>query len=275
MRCNFDNGTAGQTKPSRRPWRTLISPMRYPDNGPRGLNLGQSQTGKLPLGRTSRVFPPIIKASFTRYNLVALKFLWLTASLPLLFCAASFAQGPAIAGQTVLVVPFENQSKAPGIEWIGESFPELLQERLNSSTLFVLPREDRLRAYDRVGIPIALRPSRATLYRMAEQMDVDYVVLGEYSFDGRIFSIGPSAGHAPPRLLPEMIESGPLLQLIDIQTGLAWDILQPFTRTFPSAGRHLSPPRLPSAWMLSKIMFGESLRPPPRNRFNTSAKPFV
>src|SRR5271157_1058633 len=111
----------------------------------------------------------------TRYNLNVLKFLQL---INLLFCFAAIAagQGVATAGQTVLVVPFENQSKAPGLEWIGDSFPELLQERLSSPTLFVLPREDRLRAYDRLGIPAELHPSRATIYRIAEQLDVDYVV---------------------------------------------------------------------------------------------------
>jgi len=160
----------------------------------------------------------------TRYNLLALKFLQLSAML--LLSAVAFAQGPATAGQTLLVVPFENQSKAPGIEWISDSFPELLQERINSATLFVLPREDRIRAYDRVGIPVELHPSRATLYRIAEQLDVDYVVLGSYRFDGRTFTAAAQLlDMRRQRLLPEMNESGPLLQLIDIQTALAWDIL--------------------------------------------------
>ena len=140
--------------------------------------------------------------------------------------AAAFGQGPATAGQTVLVVPFDNQSQAPGIEWIGNSFPELLEERLNSPTLFVLPREDRIRAYDRVGIPAGLHSSRATLYRIAEQLDVDYVVLGLYRFDGRTFTTTAQLlDMRRQRLLPEMNESGPLLQLIDVQTALAWDVL--------------------------------------------------
>src|SRR5579863_9690520 len=114
---------------------------------------------------------------------MVLNFLRLSAAffLILLVSAVAAAQTPSAAGQTVLVVPFENQSKAPGLEWIGDSFPELLQERLNAPTLFVLRREDRLRAYDRLGIPALLRPSRATLYRLAEQLDVDYVILGDYS----------------------------------------------------------------------------------------------
>jgi tetratricopeptide (TPR) repeat protein len=135
-------------------------------------------------------------------------------------------------GQTVLVVPFENRSNAPGLEWIGDSFPELLQQRLDSPTSYVLPREDRIRAYDRLGIPVELRPSRPTIYRIAEQLDVDYVVLGEYSFDGRTFTTTAQLlDMRRQHLLPEMKESGPLLQLIDVQTGLAWQILHAL---FPS-----------------------------------------
>jgi tetratricopeptide (TPR) repeat protein len=158
------------------------------------------------------------------YNRVALKLFRLSAIL--LLSTTAFAQGLATAGETVLVVPFENQSKAPGIEWISDSFPELLQERLNSAKLLVLPREDRIRAYDRIGIPAELHPARATLYRIAEQLDVDYVVLGLYRFDGRTFTATAQLlDMHRQRLLPEINESGPLLELIDIQTALAWDVL--------------------------------------------------
>jgi len=151
----------------------------------------------------------------------------------LLVSSFGVGQTAAAPGQTVLVVPFENESKAPGLEWIGDSFPELLKERLDSPSLFVLPREDRLRAYDRLGIPIELRPSRPTIYRIAEQLDVDYIVLGQYNFDGRAFSVNAQLlDMRRTHLLPEMKETGPLPQLIDVQTGLAWDILHGI---FPSA----------------------------------------
>jgi tetratricopeptide (TPR) repeat protein len=161
-----------------------------------------------------------------RYNFLTLTFLRLIGPFLLLLSAFAPAQGQVTAGQTVLVVPFENQSKAPGIEWIGDAFPELLQQRLDSPTLYILPREDRLRAYDRLGIPVDLHPSRATLYRIAEQLDVDYVVLGAYSFDGRTFTTTAQLlDMRRERLLPEMKESGPLIELIDVQTALAWNVL--------------------------------------------------
>jgi Flp pilus assembly protein TadD/TolB-like protein len=172
----------------------------------------------------------------SRYNLIVLRFLWLSLTFLLVLPAAVLAQTPATAGQTFLVVPFENQSKAPGLEWIGDSFPELLQERLDSPTVYVLSREDRMRAYDRLGIPVELRPSRPTIYRIAEQLDVDYVVLGEYNFDGRNFTTTAQVlDMRRPRLLPEMNESGPLLNLIDVQTGLAWQILHSLFPSFATS----------------------------------------
>jgi tetratricopeptide (TPR) repeat protein len=58
-------------------------------------------------------------------------------------------------------------------------------------------------------------------------MDVDYVVLGSYNYDGRVFS-------ATSQLLdmrrlhlgPRIIRSGSLLQLIDIQSASAWNLLK-------------------------------------------------
>jgi len=162
----------------------------------------------------------------SRYNRLVLRLLRLTAPLVVLALSLAAFAGPAPTGQTLVVIPFENHSKAPGLEWIGESFPELLQGRLASPTLYVLSREDRLRAYDRLGIPNDVHPSRATTYRIAEQMDVDYVLLGSYDFDGRTFSAAARLlDMRGLRLLPEVHESGPLVELIDIQTALAWDLL--------------------------------------------------
>jgi tetratricopeptide (TPR) repeat protein len=124
-------------------------------------------------------------------------------------------------------MPFENRSSAPGLEWISESFPEMLGQRISSEDIYVLGREYRLHAYDRAGIPAGIHPSRASLYRVAEQMDVDYAVLGSYSFDGQTFSAGVQVlDMKQRRLSPELKESGPLPQLLQVQAALAWDLLR-------------------------------------------------
>src|SRR5271166_1553019 len=129
--------------------------------------------------------------------------------------------------QTLIVMPFENQSSAPGLEWISEAFPEVLSQRMASSQLYVMSRDDRAYAFDHSGIPSALLPSRATMYRVAEQMGADYVVLGSYNFDGKTFTATAQLlDMRKLHLYPAVESSGPLTQLIDLQTGLAWQLLQ-------------------------------------------------
>lgn len=133
---------------------------------------------------------------------------------------------PARQSHMLLVMPFENTSTAPGLEWISEAFPEVLGVRLNSGDLFVINREDRLAAFDHLGIPASAKPSRATVYQVAQELDADYVVLGDYRFDGQNFTAHARVMDASRlRLGSELTEAGPLNGLIGIQTALAWDVL--------------------------------------------------
>jgi tetratricopeptide (TPR) repeat protein len=90
-----------------------------------------------------------------------------------------------------------------------------------------MSRNDRLQAFERAGIPSGLHPSRATMFKVSEQIGLNYVVIGTYDFDGHAFTATCQrldVKHA--HLSPKMVESGPLLKLIDIQTALAWDLLR-------------------------------------------------
>ncbi len=151
----------------------------------------------------------------------------------LLLSATCFAQGHAGA-ETLLVLPFDNTSKAPGLEWISESFPELLGQRMSSPATYVINRDERLLAFDRFGIPQTLHPSLATLFRMAEQMDADYVVIGHYTFDGNTFTASAQALDMKAlKLEPTVTSTGPLTTLIDIQSALAWELLGEMQRQPP------------------------------------------
>lgn len=126
-----------------------------------------------------------------------------------------------------MVIPFANASPTPGLEWLGESFPESFHQQLNSPVVYIVSREERLRAYDRQGVPAGVHPSRATLYRIAEQMDVDYAVLGSYRYDGtRLTASAQLLDMRAPRLLPEVTEFAPLADLATLQSALAWDLLR-------------------------------------------------
>jgi len=164
-----------------------------------------------------------------RYNRRTLKLLKLSFGLLLTawLCAPALAAPPVTPDSHVVVVlPFENKSKAPGIEWIAEAVPAVLGSRLSSSNVYVLSRENRAYAYDRAGIPANLHPSRATLYRVAEQIGADFAILGSYDFDGRNFTTRAQLLDVRRQFLfPAVVEAGPLPKLIDVEAAIAWDIL--------------------------------------------------
>ncbi len=174
-----------------------------------------------------------------RYNqLVVKRAVVFTFVVTLLCCLSLRAQDSAVsgrteAGRTMVVIPFENTSPTPGLEWLGESFPETFNEQLNSPVLYVASRDERLRAYDRQGVPAGVHASRATLYRIAEQMDVDYAVLGSYRYDGtRLTATAQLLDMRSQKLLPPVTESAPLADFGTLQSALAWDLLRSIRTDF-------------------------------------------
>jgi Flp pilus assembly protein TadD/TolB-like protein len=128
--------------------------------------------------------------------------------------------------QLLLIIPFENLSNTPATDWIGEAFPEVLSARLNTGGLFVMNRQDRLSAFDHLGIPATAKPSRATIYEVAQQLDADYVLMGDYRVENAaITAHARLMDMARLRLTPEIAESGPLSALAATQSALAWDVL--------------------------------------------------
>lgn len=145
----------------------------------------------------------------------------------LLFCASLHAQTPSAWGSTMVVIPFENASPTPGLEWLGEGFAEGLRWQLDSPVLYVATRGERLRGYDRLGIPTGVHPSRATLFRLSEQMDVDYALLGSYRYDGsKLTATAQLLDMRAEKLLASQTESGPLSDLGNVQSALTWDLLR-------------------------------------------------
>ena len=88
--------------------------------------------------------------------------------------AATIALGQTTpAMSTLLIMPFENHSRVVGADWMSEACPEVLSQRMSSPQVYVIDRNDRVFAFDHAGVPVAVRPSRATTFRVAEQMGAD------------------------------------------------------------------------------------------------------
>jgi tetratricopeptide (TPR) repeat protein len=147
----------------------------------------------------------------------------------LLCCSPSLAQL-----QTVVVLPFANHSKNAGLHWMSESFPELLEDRLKWPKLNVLGRDERLLAFDRIGIPYSSSLSQASLIKIGQELDADILVLGNFDSDGTQIKATTSVLDLRKNVLKARLEEkAPLNQFQAVCGHLAWKILGQLDFMFP------------------------------------------
>ncbi len=176
----------------------------------------------------------------------------LTSSFVVLAFSAGFAQRagsklPVLDGHLVWVLSFENSSAQPGVDWIGTSFPDILSQRLSSAGFLTIRREDRQYALAHLGLPVDFHPTQATTYRIAQTLDADYVVFGNYTVaNGSIAVTARLLVMSGPRMESTIEEHGNLDQLIDLEDELAWKVAMQIDpslhldeQTFLAAGRNL------------------------------------
>ena len=84
----------------------------------------------------------------------------------------------------LLVLPFDNRTGQPNLEWIREAAPEILNARFASAGFAPMSRADRMYALDHLGLPQRFQPSRASALKLAQTLDADSIVVGSYR-DGR------------------------------------------------------------------------------------------
>ena len=139
-----------------------------------------------------------------------------------------------IGSQIYLVFPFENAGASPRLDWLGEGLEELTILRLSAAGEAVYSHTGRINELDRYGLPPGAKLSRATMLRIAEDLDVDYVVFGSFTSDGSKLTVESRILRVnPPALLPAITETGPLDSLMDLQTRLAWRSLSSNERSYP------------------------------------------
>ncbi|PYT58280.1 MAG: hypothetical protein DMG35_18415 [Acidobacteria bacterium] len=145
-------------------------------------------------------------------------------------CAAQAPQSTATAKnpqRIYVVLPFENAGASPRLDWLGEGLEELTTQRLSAAGEQVYSHAGRASELERYGLPPTSKFSRATMLRVAEDLDADYVIYGRYAASGtsltiemRMLSMNPMA------LRPALRESGPLTSLTELHTRLLWRLLR-------------------------------------------------
>jgi tetratricopeptide (TPR) repeat protein len=144
-----------------------------------------------------------------------------------LFCTSGImAQSPTDKpGRLLLVLPFDNRTDQPNLDWISEAVPEVLNRRFVSAGFMPISRDDRLYALDHLGLPATFQPSRASAIRLAQTLDANYVIVGSFSISGSRFQakaqiLTVDALH----LSAPLQEEADMTHLLDVLNSLAWGL---------------------------------------------------
>lgn len=125
-----------------------------------------------------------------------------------------------------LVFPFDSTGASPRFDWLGEGLEELTVERLAADGQQVYSHEGRAEELERSGLPATAKLSRASMLRIAQNLDADFVILGRFTTDGKTLLVESQILQVnPTQLLPAIRESGPLDGLMDLHQRMLWRLL--------------------------------------------------
>ena len=151
-----------------------------------------------------------------------------------LLCPAAYLsaqQPPAHANGSAqpgvyLVFPFENIGASPRLDWLGEGLEELTIQALSAGGQQVYSHAGRTIEMERNGLPFSAKLSRASMLRVAQDLDADFVVFGSFTSDGKTLTIDSRVLRTDPlMLLPSVRETGPLDSLMEMQSKVVWRLL--------------------------------------------------
>lgn len=128
-------------------------------------------------------------------------------------------------GRVVLVLPFDNRSGQPNLDWIGDSFPDTLNQRLTSAGFLTITNDDRQYALDHLGLPVDFKPSRATTIRIAQTLDANFVIVGSYTVSNNRINVQAQILNVDKLNLSQPLnDSSDLPRLFDVENSIAWTI---------------------------------------------------
>lgn len=171
-----------------------------------------------------------------------------------LSCTYGWAQSPLPAagrsvdrGRILLVLPFDNRTGQPSLDWMREAAAHLLTSRFASAGFSPMSREDRMYALDHLGLPESFQPSRASALKLAETLDADSIIVGSFTMRGNEFVAEGQIVNVPRLRMTEPVTAhGQMSDMIGIFDALAWKLtreldpsLNVTEETFVAAGESL------------------------------------
>jgi tetratricopeptide (TPR) repeat protein len=150
-------------------------------------------------------------------------------------------------GRILLVLPFDNRTGQPSLEWVREAAAELLSSRFRSVGFAPMNRADRMYALDHLGLPQGFQPSRASSLRLAQTLDADQIVVGSYITDGNNIVADARLVDVPHLRMGEPVTArGDMHDIVSVFDSLAWKLTRQLDprisvaeETFIAAGKNI------------------------------------
>jgi tetratricopeptide (TPR) repeat protein len=149
--------------------------------------------------------------------------------------AAASAAGHSAGdrGRILLILPLDNRSGQPNLEWIREAAADLFTSRFASAGFAPMTRADRMYALDHLGLPQAFQPSRASALKLAQTLDADAIIVGSYSTVGTDVLAEGQLIDVPHLRISEAVTSrGAMSDMITVFDSLAWKLTRQLDPTF-------------------------------------------
>jgi tetratricopeptide (TPR) repeat protein len=117
--------------------------------------------------------------------------------------------------ERILVMPFENPTAEGRLYWLREGAAVLLGDDLRVCGASAISREERTRAFERLGVPAGANLSDATVIKLGQLLGASSVVIGAVALQGdnltvRARTIRLDSGH----MQGEVTEQAPLPDLV-------------------------------------------------------------
>lgn len=143
------------------------------------------------------------------------------------------APKPSEGGRVLLVLPFDNRTGQPSLEWVREAASEILSMRFASAGFEPTSRADRTYALDHLGLPQGFQPSRASALKLAQTLDADSIVVGSFTTDATGITAEASLVDVTNlRMTSQVSVRGEMRDLMGVFSALAWRLTRQLDPTF-------------------------------------------
>jgi tetratricopeptide (TPR) repeat protein len=146
----------------------------------------------------------------------------LAVAVALALLAPPPAGAQPVPASRILVVPFENIQHEPRLHWLSEASAVLLADQLNARGLGAIARDERVRAFEQLHLPLSASLSHATVIKVGHLVGATEVIVGTLTLDGDSLKVDAHSIRIDVgRLQPDVSERAALTDLFAIFDRLA------------------------------------------------------